>query len=311
MTKKITYWIRNYFGFSKIETNGFIGLLVVVVLVLLAPLFYDFLDTSTYSASTNDKLMLDSLVHQLEQKNADLSKASSVATLNPFPFNPNEEGLEVFLQLGLSNNIGQRIINYRKAGGSFKIKSDFRKIYGLSQEKYDQLYPYLQLPERLTPAHTDQHKTTPTTFTKAGTPKNKTVAKRITNFDINTCDTATLKKIYGIGPVLAERIIKYRSLLGGFVVKEQLSEVYGLKGEALENIYGKSYIEETFVPEKVTINESDVKAMASHPYISFPLAKAIYAYRAQHGNFSTPEALLNIHIVDSATLIKLKPYIAL
>src|SRR5690606_40943919 len=46
--------------------------------------------------------------------------------------------------------------------------------------------------------------------------------------DINRCTAGELVALPGIGPVLAERIIKYRNLLGGFVDKWQLVEVYGL-----------------------------------------------------------------------------------
>lgn len=311
MIGKVRYWIRNFFGFSRIETNGFLGLLLIVIIVLLAPLFFKAISTSTYTESANDKLLLDSLVYQLEQKKEVTRNATFTTKAAPFSFNPNVEELETFLLLGLTKDIGQRIINYRKAGGSFNVKSDFSKIYGLPQEEYDRLYAYIQLPDKLPPRNTNQNKETKSTFIKVDGTKKQPEKNAIVRFDINTCDTATLKQVYGIGPVLAERIAKYRSLLGGFVTKEQLNEVYGLKDEALQNIYKKGYIEEAFVPEKIMINEADVKAIAAHPYISYALAKAIHAYREQHGHFAQPEALLNIHILDSATFVKLKPYVAL
>src|SRR5690606_106619 len=98
----------------------------------------------------------------------------------------------------------------------------------------------------LPPRSTGQNKETKATFTKVDVTKKQLKKNAIARFDINTCDTATLKQVYGIGPVLAERITKYRSLLGGFVTKEQLNEVYGLKDEALQNIYEKGYIEDAF-----------------------------------------------------------------
>ncbi|MBN1108862.1 MAG: helix-hairpin-helix domain-containing protein, partial [Bacteroidales bacterium] len=49
--------------------------------------------------------------------------------------------------------------------------------------------------------------------------------------ELNTCDSAMLEALPGLGPVLSARIIKYRKLLGGYVSAEQLREVYGLSEE--------------------------------------------------------------------------------
>lgn len=313
--KKIRYWLRNFFGFSKVETNGFIVLLLIIILVLIAPFIYRSVSTSTYTMSASDKIILDSLAHQISLRK-ERPKAMPKTPDTPielFAFDPNGATLDNFTTLGLPNYIAQRIINYRQAGGTFKTKADLKRIYGLSEEDFDRLYKYIQLPEKA-PSHSASKNNPETlTFTKADRSKNvpERTKRVLEKIDINLCDTTDLKKLYGIGPVLAERIIKYRSLLGGFTFLEQLEEVYGLKEETLQELYGNIFIDNTFATAKVAVNEADAKAMAAHPYISQSLAKAIAAYRRQHGPFSTPESLLNIHILDSATFVKLKPYIGL
>lgn len=55
--------------------------------------------------------------------------------------------------------------------------------------------------------------------------------------ELNQADSAELVKLYGIGPVLSKRIIRYRTSLGGkFHSVEQLRNVYGLPEETFLNI---------------------------------------------------------------------------
>jgi len=46
--------------------------------------------------------------------------------------------------------------------------------------------------------------------------------------DINKADKEELVKLNGIGPVLAERIIKYRTRFGPFKNNEEIKKVYGI-----------------------------------------------------------------------------------
>jgi competence protein ComEA len=46
-----------------------------------------------------------------------------------------------------------------------------------------------------------------------------------TPVELNSADSTDLVELYGIGPVFANRILKYRDLLGGFYSVNQLLEV--------------------------------------------------------------------------------------
>ena len=49
--------------------------------------------------------------------------------------------------------------------------------------------------------------------------------------DLNTADTTALQTIQGIGPASARRIVRYRSLIGGFSSTDQLLKVWGISPE--------------------------------------------------------------------------------
>src|SRR5690606_21620549 len=102
-----------------------------------------------------------------------------------------------------------------------------------------------------------------------------------------------------IGPILSDRIIKYRAVLGGFVHKEQLKEVYGIQEETFINLSEKVFIVNSFIPAQININLDSLKAIAAHPYISFPVAKAIFNFRLQHGKYVSKDDLRKIHLLDS------------
>lgn len=117
-----------------------------------------------------------------------------------------------------------------------------------------------------------------------------------------------LQLVNGVGPVLSERIVAFRSKLGGFHKAEQLLEVYGVDAALAERIY------ETFpfspdVASKIAINVATVQELSQHPYIAFGEAKVIVAYRKQHGAYKLPSDLLHIRIFSEEWVERIAPYL--
>lgn len=259
-----------------------------------------------------DRRVLDSMVMVLEQQtasveiyadNKDNKKQDNKYTL--FRFDPNKATSRELQLLGFEPGIVNRIIKYRNSGGAFYQKSDLLKIYGLSQEKYDKLNGYIDLPVNKNP---NLHAGT----LKSGLQGKKDVREEKAReiFDINKADTLQLKKIKGIGPVLSERIIKYRNLLGGFISDRQYNEVYGLDDDVVARLISASYIEKNFEPVKINLNTATEIDLLRHPYISSDLANIIMAYQEQHGPFKSVKDIKKIKPVDDEIFEKIKAYIA-
>jgi competence protein ComEA len=94
-------------------------------------------------------------------------------------------------KLGLRDKTIQTIGHYLSKGGKFHKPDDLKKIYGLSEEKYDQLLPHIQF----------KNADTVTTYKKAETnfvsepflKKGKTYS----TININTADTSVIQHITG------------------------------------------------------------------------------------------------------------------
>ena len=91
--------------------------------------------------------------------------------------------------------------------------------------------------------------------------------------DINTADTAELRKLPGIGEKRAMNIVKYRTSLGGFYTVEQLAEVYSIDAELVERL--KKYI----VCDGNSVAKIDINNIIPyqlwHPYLKGELLKTI------------------------------------
>lgn len=67
--------------------------------------------------------------------------------------------------------------------------------------------------------------------------------------NLNTADEAALKRVSGVGNVLAERILAYRSGIGGFTRRAQLLEIEGVGEKIAERILEEFYIPDELPPE--------------------------------------------------------------
>ncbi len=290
--QRLRAWIRSFFGFSRTESNAFLILIPLMVVIIFSEPVYEawFVRQSTNSAMESHRL--DSLITSWKWEEADSIKKETAR--NFFAFNPNTATKDELLLLGFTEPLTNRILNYRAKKGVFRKKQDLLKMFGMDTAHYHQLERYIQIPE--------PKRDSVINFSKAELkPKEKS--------DLNLADSAALIKIFGIGPKLSARIVKYRANLGGFVSTDQLSEVYGLDSTVIDKIKERFQIGLDFVPTKINVNTASEKELSSHPYVGYKLAKVLVTYRFQHGAFKNEDDLRQIKLIDEQKLLKLKPYL--
>ncbi len=193
-------------------------------------------------------------------------------------FDPNIADSIAFLDLGLPPFMARNILKYRAAGGKFRTPEDFARIYGLSEEKYNELRPYIYISEAFQRKPKDTAR-----FEKI---KRDTLLyykyPEGTRVDVGIADTTELKKIPGIGSGIARMIVAYRRQLGGFYRVEQLREVEYVTDDMM-----KWFKLETDSITRINANRASLDKLHNHPYINFYQAKVIIEYRRKKGNLKS------------------------
>ncbi|OKL39143.1 ComEA family DNA-binding protein [Pontibacter flavimaris] len=310
---KLRHWIRRNFGFSQREVNAFLVLLTLLVLLLAAPFLFSGIYTSEpeFSAA-KDRQLLDSLAAQLDSVQPERTTKYKVPTVALRPFNPNQLTVEEWQAFGLPRYLAQRILNYRSKVSDLTYKAELGRIYGMPDSVFQRLYPYIDLPEERPSKYGKRAES------MASRPTPKPVwssAKRekfiLAPFNINTADTTQLKQIRGIGSKLSARIVKYRNGLGGFHNVEQLREVYGLPPEVVDSLHKYTFVPKAGTVQQLRINTASADELRAHPYVSSNVARAIVAYREQHGSFAQVEDVRQVKLVTQELFEKLQPYLTL
>ena len=322
---------RRFFGFSRRETSGFIVLLSVLLLLLLAPTLL--LPRLSHYNPAPDQPQLDQWAAELAARHeARPSYASRYPQRKSYkarprvpqvalaPFNPNQFSATDWQARGLPAWLGQRLVSYRDAVGGFRAKEQLRRAYGMSDTTYARLAPYIQLPEQL-PArtyapHPDGGKSRfggSQPGNLAGPNKYPRKPRNLQPFDLNTADTTQLMQIRGIGRGLSARVVAYRERLGGFRAPGQLAELYSLRDapDLVDSLRKYTFVRPDFIPTAIDINNAPFEVLQDHPYVGKRLARVLVAFRQQHGPFQQASDLRQVRVIDDATYEKLQPYLSI
>jgi competence ComEA-like helix-hairpin-helix protein len=128
--------------------------------------------------------------------------------------------------------------------------------------------------------------------------------------ELNKADSAELVAVPGIGPSFARSILRYRERLGGFTNLEQLAEVPILrnKPDALQELNAKLTVDPDAVL-RVPLNTCTVEELGRHPYMGWKVARALVAYRQQHGPFKRVEDITGCVLVTDSIRDRMAPYL--
>jgi len=295
---------KEYFTFTSRERNGIIVLLLLLVITVIVRIYQTNKSEGDIILMTEDfQEEVDAFEKRLTIKQATAGKISKRKPYNKeaeadrwftpdilFDFDPNKVSKIQLKNLGFSDKQSTTLISYRQSGGVFKEKSDLLKIYGVNDEQYNILKPYIAI----------------TQYKEKITKENIYTEHLIV--EVNSATLNDLTKLKGVGESYAQRIIKYRDLLGGFYESKQLLEVYGLDS-ARYNSFSTNIKIDTNTIVKIDINKANYKNLLRHPYLTKYQTEALLKYKEIMGNFSEIEQIPENNLLTKEEFVKVRPYL--
>jgi len=281
---------QSHFRFNKQERSGIFFLLLIVI-VLQGGYYYVKAKPSqtetSFALNTEEQDKIDSLRNH-----------RSEASVKMYPFNPNYLTDYKGYTLGLTTDELDRLFAFREQGRFVNSVNEFQAVTKVSDSSLGVLSPYFKFPDWVT-----KNQSIKNTASKLKT--------AIKVKDLNTASAEDLKSIYGIGETLSNRIVKFRDRLGGFLVNEQLYDVYGLKPEVVEKALLEFQVLDVPSINKININKASAAELSQLIYISKSLAFDIVAYRDKEGAYQSFKELSNIDKFPTEKLDRIALYLSL
>jgi competence protein ComEA len=310
-------FVKDYLTFTRKERIGLLTIVFFILIILILPKVIhnnysnQHITADTAWISAIKKLEVKESQNNEQKKHRpesgendyayqyDRPVNNSLSSSSLFYFDPNTIDKDAWGKLGLKDKTIHTIQNYLSKGGHFYKAEDLKKIYGLHQNEYSRLQPFVRIENN----NSDDK---PSEYVKK-----ETEPKRFSynSVDINTADTSAFIYLPGIGGKLAARIVNFRDKLGGFYSINQVGETYGLPDSTFQKI--KQYLNpgNTSV-KKININTATVDELKAHPYIKYSIANPIVSYRNEHGAFSKIEDIKKVMAVTDEVYKKISPYLS-
>lgn len=130
--------------------------------------------------------------------------------------------------------------------------------------------------------------------------------------EINSATKEEFEKLYGIGNVFADRIIKYRTKIGGFSSIEQIKEVYGIHDTVFQKFkhnlsiipIKNNGITATSKQKKIEINAATMEDLLQLKGIGNVYAKRIFEFREKLGGFYALEQIKDVYGIHDSVYQK-------
>ncbi|MBS1634416.1 MAG: helix-hairpin-helix domain-containing protein [Bacteroidetes bacterium] len=302
---RLNKFFSNTFHFNKQERNGVFVLICIIAILIAVRLALPYMfgtparpDLAAIDFSKFSSPGLKQKKYHYKKDSGSVSGKQLPASIpvQHYVFDPNTVSYDEAIQLGFPSKTARILVNFREKGGYFKTAVDLKKLYGMNDRLYKELEPYILV-----------HNNSKATTTYTTNARKPGLERKTQVLELNTADSVSLVALKAIGPALAHRIIKYRTLLGGFHSLKQLSEIYGLRDSVVQLNMPVIHLDVSLI-HKLGINTIGFNELKKHPYFSFQATQAIINYRNKHGKLNEAD-IRNLGIFTPEKLERLLPYL--
>ena len=294
---------KEFFYFMKSDRRAIVALGCIAVFCVGVLMLIDAWKGKEKEVKAEEKVILN--VERKEERGEVVMRA----------FDPNTVDSLTLIGFGLRPWKVKNFLHYREAGKVFRSTEDLGDTYGWTEEDVERVASYVRVGKKYGKSgrnekhekygKNENHWNDGKRWEKKEKPERPSNKfQTLTKVDVNTADTAMLRRIPGVGAKISDAIVRYRKRLGGFHSVEQLREISIVSPELLD------WME---VPssniQKINMNKASFQALNSHPYISYEQTKALLQYIRLYGDVKDEETLMATGIFTKEQMEKLRPYI--
>nr|WP_252734433.1 helix-hairpin-helix domain-containing protein [Arenibacter algicola] len=280
-----------------------------MLLIVIFQTVYFVVKSYPVTEKTNSLTLDEEYQAKIDELRSRNQKKDSVTV---YPFNPNFITDYKGYILGMSTEEIDRLYVFRAKNQFVNSGKEFQKVTLISDSLLESLRPYFKFPEwtRRGSVESVDGSRSPSFKSLKAVSVPDTIKKAKIK-DLNNATAEELRSINGIGDKLSQRIVKFRDLLGGFLVEEQLGHVYGLQPEVVKRILNDYGILESPDITKININQVSSRDISKLVYIKYEVAARIVAFREANGGITSFDELMEIEDFPSEKLDIIKLYLQL
>jgi len=220
-----------------------------------------------------------------------------------YPFNPNFITDFKGYSLGMTIEEIDRLHEYRKRKKFVNSAEEFQEVTKVSDSLLNVISKDFKFPEW-------RQNAKPKSTHKSNSIESVNVNK-ITLKDLNTVTAQDLQKISGIGEKLSARIIKFRDRLGGFLIDEQLYDVYGLEKDVVKRTLNEFRVISKPKIVKINVNIATASELSKLIYLQKHVSESIVNYRNLNGSINSLNELSKIENFPIERIDRIALYLSL
>ena len=279
--------IQDYFTFSRNERKGIIVLVILIFLLAVANKAIFYFETP----AKIDAVLLDSARHELGLAIDSINQKEALQTL--FAFNPNTIDSVALDSLAIPQSVKINLLKFRNKGGKINSNTDFKKIYGVTDQVYNQVSPFLLLENE----SSQQEKKTAVPEFFVFDP-NKATDSEFLRLGFSDKQIITIRKYLDKGGVFRDKSDFFKIRVISENQKRILSDWVVIEGKQKV----PSGVKLAVNTPVIDLNSADSIQLKQLPGIGSVLSKRIVKYRDLLGGFYSVNQLKEVYGLSEQTI---------